>query len=120
MTRLAALPFAKFGLDRCGKDRGKPKSGLFPRFEPSARVSKTPFSKQLTWKIPRLRPNLTHSRLHEVYSTKLAERDHSSDITARLVFFNHCNRRQSEMEVAVTVVLADVLSQLTARDVFGD
>ena len=94
------------------------RSGLFPRFEPSTRVSKTPFSKQNTWKIPRLRPNLTHSRLREGYSIKLAKRCHASDFTARLVAFTHRNRRQAEMEVAVTAVLA--VQQLTARDVFGD
>ena len=48
------------------------------------------------------------------------ERCHVSDVIARLVVFNHRNRRQTEMEVAVTAVLADVPSQLTARDVFGD
>ncbi|WP_334468947.1 hypothetical protein [Levilactobacillus sp. HBUAS67488] len=45
-TLLTALPFAKFGLERGGQDREKPKGCLFPRFEPSARVSKTPVSKQ--------------------------------------------------------------------------
>ena len=47
------------------------------------------------------------------------ERGHASDATACLVVFSHRNRRQPEMEVAVTAVLAGVLGQLTARDVFG-
>ena len=51
---------------------------------------------------------------------KLAKRGHSSDVVVRSVVFNHRNRRQPGMEVAVTAVLADVLGQLTARDVFGD
>ena len=37
----------------------------------------------------------------------LAKRGHASDVTVRLVFFNHCNRRQSEIEVAVTAVFGD-------------
>ena len=52
-----------------------------------------------------------------MYPIKPAERCQSSDITAHLVGFNHRNRRQPEMEVAVTAVLA--VQQLTARDVFG-
>ena len=55
-----------------------------------------------------------------MYPIKLAERSHASDVTVSLMGFTHRNRRQPEMEVAVTAVLADVPSQLTARDVFGD
>ena len=38
--------------------------------------------------------------------------------STNLVVNNHCNRRQPEMEVTVTAVLAEY--QLTARDVFED
>ncbi|HJE86419.1 MAG TPA: hypothetical protein K8U88_02425, partial [Levilactobacillus hammesii] len=97
--------FAKFGLERGGQDGPSLRNGLFPRFEPKARVSKTPVSKQNTWKLPRLRPNLTHSRLHEV--SKLAERGHSSDVIARSVVFNHRNRNlwQPQM-VLITRLMA--------------
>ena len=70
-----------------------PKGGLFPHFEPVARVSKTPFSKIEHLENPTAETKFDSLTATWGYPVKLAERGHSIDVTARSVVFNHRNRR---------------------------
>ncbi len=73
-------------------------------------VSKTPVSKKTTCKLPRLSPNLAHSRLRDRLSTNVAKHCHFSDFSANLVVNHRRNQRRSEMKAAVTTVLAERIS----------